>query len=770
MLTINGFRVGFIIEALIAPTHLTKYQRFFVAFRRATAGLALCAVLSGALGAQPVAVRQKGSVKLSARPTLIDGELRWKLISLPAPGDFEITDAAVKARVREALRELSEDPDCTGRWLAESGVDCSFPGKLAGKLVTDLGFVVLTQWKSPSAESDPPPNNSQLRFQYKAGPSAAMESLAIEVTTDEAMNDPGNAIRLERTQGQTTLVLRYHPGEIELGKDKLESALAQEANAARVIAESMQVAPGKPIRQDLNDRVADSFAERYWRSAAWPAPKVGTIQQVESGKYRWQITGVRVARAAQIAKPQKGPYVGSEESLDRILVAAEKKINADAAAELKALEGKVPTLEAVNAVLKKMNDSRLFLGMIETKIKDRDLVFETRYRWTISTLNAKVAMQVGYDPQELLTGQTEISSDNLLHWRETMALSFKGGQEVQNANYTLNLTRMAGQEPKARVEYGFELRAFYSRDRNQRLQNPLNTYLADEERGVVPRIFANLHHGTRIAHALRAEAFLDFRHVLLESREANTPAVVDGQLSAVNAAVQDGLIWAAQPSGDMPPRSGLAKAAVRFDGRVTRGLTALAGDFDFTQYAASLTGETYWGSHGREDFLIRYTRGVGGSSSTTPIFKLFRLGGQANIRGIEEGEFIGRQLGFDQSEAGVSLPLILSLFKSKNKEKEKPPSGETEEAAAPKPSPLAALGISSAFIKGFFDRGRVTNSSSFGGMWNLADALKGYGVAVELQGLKVGNRRANLSIGYARSSQSVIHKKGLVSTTLFIDF
>src|SRR5260370_23242108 len=193
-------------------------------------------------------------------------------------------------------------------------------------------------------------------------------------------------------------------------------------------------------------------------------------------------------------------------------------------------------------------------------------------------------------------------------------------------------------------------------------------------------------------------------------------------------------------------------------------------------------GELVGGGWGTDDFLIRHVRGFGASTRSTPLFELLQLGGTANVRGIEQGEFVGRNMAFEQSELGVNSESLWHWIHRKKPAPAKPstasaaaPAGATSATAQPanpppSASPLSALGITSIFITGFYDRGKILTSSKFGDLFDLQHAFHGFGFNVELRGLRVKNRRCNLSIGYARSPNSVLHHKGAVITAFSIDF
>jgi hypothetical protein len=214
------------------------------------------------------------------------------------------------------------------------------------------------------------------------------------------------------------------------------------------------------------------------------------------------------------------------------------------------------------------------------------------------------------------------------------------------------------------------------------------------------------------------------------------------------------------------PRGGVGEVIILFTGNAALARPGLGGNFTFDRYQATAQAEVFWGITRTNDFLVRYSRGLGTSTSTTPLFELFRLGGSSNVRGIEEGEFVGRNIVFDQSEFGVNAQSLWQWITRKPK---------TASAAGPSAAPqlntlLSGLGITSIFLNGFYDRGRVIDTTSLGNLLDLRHSMHGAGFDVELRGLRVKNKRANLSLGYARSPESILHTKGVFISSLSIDF
>jgi hypothetical protein len=118
-------------------------------------------------------------------------------------------------------------------------------------------------------------------------------------------------------------------------------------------------------------------------------------------------------------------------------------------------------------------------------------------------------------------------------------------------------------------------------------------------------------------------------------------------------------------------------------------------------------------------------------------------------------------------ELGVALlPLlhtIRQLFPG-NKKSERPAS----DGAAPN---IGGIDLANTYVKVYYDRGRIFDTNSLGKILNPAHGVKGYGIAAELRGIAfIMNKRANLTIGYARSPESLLHRHGVVVTGLSLDF
>jgi hypothetical protein len=127
---------------------------------------------------------------------------------------------------------------------------------------------------------------------------------------------------------------------------------------------------------------------------------------------------------------------------------------------------------------------------------------------------------------------------------------------------------------------------------------------------------------------------------------------------------------------------------------------------------------------------------------------------------LEEGEFIGRKLSADQFELGINTLLLWHVFTRK-------PVQETlQRDCLDESTSSLPIDFSNAYLKVFYDLGRVHDQDSF--MNPISETAKGYGLALELR--QLGGKNVNLSIGYAYSPDSTLHKSGTIYTGVSYTF
>jgi hypothetical protein len=82
---------------------------------------------------------------------------------------------------------------------------------------------------------------------------------------------------------------------------------------------------------------------------------------------------------------------------------------------------------------------------------------------------------------------------------------------------------------------------------------------------------------------------------------------------------------------------------------------------------------------------------------------------------------------------------------------------------------VGGIDLSNTYLKAFYDWGRVTDKTSLADLFKIAPGVQGIGIGIELRGLNVGGKRASLTIGYAYSHDSLLHKSGVLVTGLSLD-
>jgi hypothetical protein len=491
--------------------------------------------------------------------------------------------------------------------------------------------------------------------------------------------------------------------------------------------------------------------------------------------------------------------------------------------ELKALEGKVPTNDAVWKIARAIGMSNEVTGVVRPqKAKgtyticeqdehekpkpkpagpaDNRIEFTADHRWVIGSLNGDLTAALSGSPHDILTGNGKISEDHLLFdsqtFEDTASLSVNGGPVTQRSDFSFNVDRMAGSEMQP-FHFGWGFDTVYSRDANQRFGYLVGPKFVDEEYGPAPDAYISFERPAEtyaFSANVRVNAGLQFRHVAILPPSGYPPFLNHGWVNGFNPSVSaliaydfahavSGTTASGSPHAS-PANGGLGSVLINLTAEEIQARKSFAGDFQFNRFSARAQGEIFLGATSRQDFVIRYGRGFTASSATTPLFELPQVGGADNLRGIETGEYVGRGFGFDQAEAGVNALSAWGWFHRKkdhpvkaaaqaNKAASNEPAANAADKAAPgaaKAPSLSSLGIDSIFVAGLYDRAKIEAGSSIGSLLYLEHGFHGSGVKGEIRGLRAANRKANLSFIYARSPNSVLHRKGVFIVTVSLDF
>jgi hypothetical protein len=413
------------------------------------------------------------------------------------------------------------------------------------------------------------------------------------------------------------------------------------------------------------------------------------------------------------------------------------------------------------------------------------LTYEVKRRREIVSLTLTGAGS--FSPEQKLYGTLAFGGDNLMHRHESMSLSLSGGKAFQKGQLDFSIPR---ETPKVRrripiIFAGFSLNGSYSYDESQRLGNLPITELSNRESQISTKVsfeydsFTNRDYveqaegiddkRKRLHHVVTTDVGFDLQNTNLKSRGLVPLDPFDGRILYPSLRLHYLGSYDMKRAGR---RGGIGEIGFLFDATGQKGLDTLGADFAYRQYELTAGAQVFFGFTATTNMFLRYQRGVGASSSGTPIFKAFRLGGPLNVRGLEEGEFIGNSYAYDRTELGVALLPLITIIRHVLPfgKKARPGSSEggTEDAT---PKQFGGIDLNNTYVKTFYDRGRLFDTNSLGGILNPAHGVKGFGIAAELRGLAfIQNKRANLTIGYARSPDSLLHRRGIIVTGLSLDF
>ena len=413
---------------------------------------------------------------------------------------------------------------------------------------------------------------------------------------------------------------------------------------------------------------------------------------------------------------------------------------------------------------------------------DGVLTYEVTRRREI--VNLTVTGAGSYSPEYALNGSLAVTGDNLLGRSESLSLNLTGGNSFQKGQLSFSIPR---ETPKERrkipiIFAGFNLSGNYSYDSDQHLGNPVLTKFTNREsqisakasfeydsftdRDYVAQAEGIDDNRTRLHHVVTTDVGFDLLNNQLKSDGLIPVAPLDGRVVYPSLRVN---YLASYDLRRPRKRGGLGEIDFLLTATGQKGFTGLGGDFSYRQYELTGGAQVFFGFSAPTDLFLRYQRGAGASSNGTPLFKLFRLGGPLNVRGLEEGEFVGNSYAYDRTEFGVALlPLLRTISKPFSRGKK---TNDPDAASEPAPTNIGGIDLANTYVKTFYDRGRVFDSKSLGKILNPAHGVKGWGIAAELRGIAfISNKRANLTIGYARSGDSLLHRRGVVVTGLSLDF
>ena len=492
------------------------------------------------------------------------------------------------------------------------------------------------------------------------------------------------------------------------------------------------------------------------------------------------VSGLQLLKSVKISVTPEVDPQGNDTRTDRD-DEIEELLNKTYKPRLLAQPGQIVTNDILDKDTRQLYLVRSVSAMPKYSFADGVLTYEVKRRREI--VNLTVTGAGSYSPEYALNGTLAVTGDNLLGRSESLSLSLTGGNSFQKGQFNFSIPR---ETPKERrkipiIFAGFNLSGNYSYDSDEHLGNPLLTrftnresqistsvsfeYDSFTERDYVEQAEGIADKRSRLHHFVTTDIGFDLQNNTLKSDGLIPVAPLDGRVVYPSLRVNYLASYDFRRPGQ---RGGLGEIDFLLNAKGQKGFTGLGGDFSYRQYEISSGAQIFFGFTAPADLFLRYQRGVGASSNGTPLIKLFRLGGPLNVRGLEEGEFVSNSYAYDRSEFGVALLPLVRTIGNLFPHGKKTDNANTEQPAA---TNFAGIDLANTYVKIFYDRGRVFETKALGEILNPAHGVKGYGIAAELRGLAfIANKRANLTIGYARSPDSLLHRRGVVVTGLSLDF
>jgi len=748
-------------------------------------------------------------LNLEAKSLALNGKegLHWVIDGFPEGDDIQVSDSGLKSAIQDWITAQNKlDPKLQHAWVLDGKTPWSFfsPSGLNGGL--EAGFSIGTFPFIPPPSVTQPAKRYPLPFCAAKAAKMHLDALEIQIVSERYESNPAQPLNASLAPKVTASAL-LSDADSSGDTRAVLNAFSVVAETAWNSARQNGIAIGADVDSAAQRKAEAAIANIYnmaqnnipyqlW--GLWPEPKA-IFQHTKTGKCCiLSVQNVRMATDAIIRveanlpssgppKAEKPPQKpdGMTEHPEPISAPPTPQNSRQARAadlakrtqdvlmqrlrsDLASFHNRVPTFQQVDSLRSHLAASHEIYPTVRPGVLEGQpsvIVFDTDNRWTIANVNLSAG--AGYSVEDKATGKVDFQGGNLigqlfnhrdmLDPKETENLTYSGGNEVQkaNANWGLNWTHISPNT--AQSTYSLQLSGDFLQDHNQRFGNETGPVLRDHEIGWGPSFTWSwtsaqvTKSGDAAAHlfGLNADAGLTQRWFRVSPAAGNlVPPNAKGDLTAFSIKVTPGYHY-------IPVKPiHLGGVEVTADSHFLQGLPA--GGYVFTQLLAAVQATMYFGSSHPRDFFLRFRKGMGTSNGTAPLPELFRLGGTDNTRGVEQGEQVGRVIAFEQSEAGISARLIVSWF-------QKP----THSDLAPKSSPIDLTKI---FVKTFYDRGRVGATGSFADLGAFSHGARGYGVAVEIQTLAAGNKRISLSLGYARSPDSVLHPHGVPITSATVDF
>jgi hypothetical protein len=634
-------------------------------------------------------------------------------------------------------------------------------------------------------DSPAPPTGVEIVIRTAAAESSPVANVPLLTLADAATRFAG------QPEGNIPIRLAY--GQVDLADARRDSSITtDEAALARVQSELLAVAAtsfdtavmsglvtaaGKPLvdrnsGQEVASNLEKAIATIYDLNGHDPkvrwgivVPRVGVRDNTAQAPWIISVSGLQLAQAIDIEvlkSPVEMEFDGTE---------TEEKFNAKREKIREQSDQK--NVKSVGDITSE-GEKQLPQTLIYTA---------SRYLKSEKVLSLKVG--AGYSPEEQITGAATLDETNFLGFAESVKLAYAGGPQTQRVRFTLDRP-FVNNETRGWHAKTLGVNVQYFSDKDTRFGNLTPDEIAMKEAGSSAQIsvaydsFSLLDHASADcldqAERRRTRLFLNLTPVFayrdVNIKEDNllltithiVPSLLPAsrtQTTTLAFDISGGVSYDFRKLG----QSGAGIFGLSLNGKLQRGFHFFGADYEYNKVNVTVSTEFVFGFKSWRDLLLRYNRVMGVSTHGTPIFELQRLGGPLTVRGLEEGEIIGRKLSADQFEFGLNALFVWGIISRKSVAESLL---KTDCETSEDPSSRLPFDIRNSYLKFFYDLGRMHDSDSFLAPGNFSRTAEGYGAAIELR--RLGGQNVNLSLGYAYSPQSTLHKHGTIYTGISYSF
>jgi hypothetical protein len=663
----------------------------------------------------------------------------------------------------------------------------------------------------------PPPKGAQFKIMTLASESAPLGNIPT-LTLADASERFRN-----RPEGKIPVLISY--SQQDLNDARRNPAVTTEAAALEhvqkellkvavagfdlAVAEGLLAADGTSLKDSGTGKVeAKNIQEKltglYNLNGIEPTmrwgmvtSRVGVVDATPGSPWNIVVSGLQLAQKVVIRVSKSAVELditdpSTAQKLDKKREAVRSRLTAQHLDNFQAQPGNLITAKDIESdkdrlrkdteSVKKVEDIASSPPAVEGGVPPQDLIYTvSRYMKGEQILTAKLGGS--YSPEEAFSGNAGIETLNLLGISETAKLDYSGGGQVQKFRFNFDVPF----EASGTAGWHFKtatINVQYFGDKDERFGNLTAEEIEARETGSEARLslgydsFSVLDHSAaecltaerkRTRYYLNLTPSLVFRDVnikdgdLLLTITKLDPNLLPKARTQSTTLTLDGDAGISHDFGELKT-GGLGMFNVYLKGRLQRGEQWFGADYRFNKLSATFTTELFFGYMSPKDFFLRYNHVMGTSTHGTPVFELFRLGGPQSVRGLQEGEIIGRKLTADQVELGLNTMVLWHLLTGKSVTAALHRNNCDEDAA---PSALP-FDIANTYIKGFYDRGHIDDQDSFVTPGPTNRVAQGYGIALEIR--ELGSKNIHLSFGYARSPDSALHKSGTLYTGVSYSF